>query len=741
MHFDESDSQPLKIWIVKKLEDISDADSDVLADYVLALVKTDDPEVVAKANCVDQLKDFLGDSTEIFVNQTFQAIATRTYDPSARPTTANRPTAPVYAPPRRASFEPPKFPSESRKRSYHDWDMEGVEQQNGRIQSYESGDRPMKQARRGGRGGYEPRGARQSQQVARMYGGLPPPLQLPPLPTPPPGMPPLDPDDSMAQFMAMAQIMGFPLPPLPTAGPPPAINGYGQQQTGQRCKDYDTKGFCARGVSCPYEHGDNPYIVPQIDEYDPNNAAMFPAPARTGHFDTSPTSRGRGGMRGQGRAGWRGGSKRAEFSHIGRNHDRSITTIVVEQIPVERFDEQSIYEFFSNFGNIEKVELQAYKRLAIVKYDSNEAAQAAYDSPKSVFDNRFVKVYWYKPETLLRPMNGYHAPPAAAHEAMDVEMHQQEEPDEPDEPAFDPEEVAARQEAAQRKHEETKRQREEGIKQRQELDKKLRTMEQERKKLADLLAKKTGKSALDANGEEESEHKKGLREQLAKLEAEARGMGIDPDNMSVNGGSFESPHENGNGYSPYSYRSRGGYRGRTPRGRGYYQPSYRGGGYAGYTPRVKPTMSLDNRPKTVSVMFQDGGYEGHEEALRQYLMFNGLETATLSKHPDRSDSALVAFQQRYEGENLMAAAEGLGPLAASNLPAQLGKVELGWYTGDKPAGAPAMNGHGAFSSDADMKMETAAGADGDETQVTKPEAEAEAPADMDTYDDDMDRWG
>ncbi|KAI7515218.1 hypothetical protein KC316_g21565, partial [Hortaea werneckii] len=44
MHFDELDSEPFKQWIIKKLENIFDADSDVLADYVLALVKTDDPE-------------------------------------------------------------------------------------------------------------------------------------------------------------------------------------------------------------------------------------------------------------------------------------------------------------------------------------------------------------------------------------------------------------------------------------------------------------------------------------------------------------------------------------------------------------------------------------------------------------------------------------------------------------------------------------------------------------------------
>lgn len=37
----------------------SDADSDVLADYVLALVKSDEPDSQVKQNCLDNLEDFL----------------------------------------------------------------------------------------------------------------------------------------------------------------------------------------------------------------------------------------------------------------------------------------------------------------------------------------------------------------------------------------------------------------------------------------------------------------------------------------------------------------------------------------------------------------------------------------------------------------------------------------------------------------------------------------------------------
>ena len=34
------------------------------------------------------------------------------------------------------------------------------------------------------------------------------------------------------------------------------------KRIGERCRDYDEKGFCALGSTCPYEHGTNPIIVP-----------------------------------------------------------------------------------------------------------------------------------------------------------------------------------------------------------------------------------------------------------------------------------------------------------------------------------------------------------------------------------------------------------------------------------------------------------------------------------------------
>ena len=95
MHFSDEKAATVKTWIVKKLEDMyvcacpyarlrgnvfrnpsrlrrtatdlfltysSDADSDVLADYVLALIRSEHSDEKAKALCVENLQDFLQDS-------------------------------------------------------------------------------------------------------------------------------------------------------------------------------------------------------------------------------------------------------------------------------------------------------------------------------------------------------------------------------------------------------------------------------------------------------------------------------------------------------------------------------------------------------------------------------------------------------------------------------------------------------------------------------------------------------
>jgi hypothetical protein len=59
MQLTEDEATEVKKWVVKKLEDISDADSDVLADYVLALIRSDAPDDEIRKASVENLEDFL----------------------------------------------------------------------------------------------------------------------------------------------------------------------------------------------------------------------------------------------------------------------------------------------------------------------------------------------------------------------------------------------------------------------------------------------------------------------------------------------------------------------------------------------------------------------------------------------------------------------------------------------------------------------------------------------------------
>lgn len=358
-------------------------------------------------------------------------------------------------------------------------------------------------------------------------------------------------------------------------------------------------------------------------EYDPKNAMVGAETSTNAH--TSP-ERGRRGFRGRFRGrGDRGGHSnrnyRASFSHAGPNGDRSITSVVVEQIPEDKFDEQTVRDFFSEFGQITEVNMQAYKRLAIVKYEDYFSAKRAYESPKVIFDNRFVKVYWYKPDSVPVPPESSHGRKGSQGEPatkLDEEM-------------IDPAEFERKQAEAQKSYEEKTKKLREAESQREELDKKLKMQAEERKRLLEKLsAKVVEKGALssptadkgvedpgtnaaasdNAEDPKKSAQTEALKQKLAELEAEAESMGINPQESYLS-----------NGYS--SERGRGGSRGRGPsfaRGRGNpYRASPRGGRGAFYGPiRGGAVKRLDNRTKKVAVSGVEFGTE-RDEALRQHL--------------------------------------------------------------------------------------------------------------------------
>jgi hypothetical protein len=248
--------------------------------------------------------------------------------------------------------------------------------------------------------------------------------------------------------------------------------------------------------------------------------------------------------------------------------------------------------FFSRFGEIQEVSMQPYKHLAIVKYDSWAAANAAYKSPNPIFDNRFVKVFWYKDP-------GESLPPSVPLNGSDPHTAEPE-------PEIDMEELARRQEEAQQKFREREAKRAELEQQRQAIEQQQQELLVKYREATEALqAKLSAKDGTASGGTER------LRAQLAALESEAKILGIDP-NATDDGASVS---EYGAGYPP----PRGGYRGRVRgRGRGGRgRGSFRGVGdrHAAYA-----QFSLDNRPRKIAIKGADFSVPEQDEKLRQFLL-------------------------------------------------------------------------------------------------------------------------
>lgn len=353
------------------------------------------------------------------------------------------------------------------------------------------------------------------------------------------------------------------------------------------------------------------------------------------------------GANGRGQAGHRGGRQgaskraRAPFSADGPVNDKSKSTIVVENIPEESFSEEEVRRFFSQFGNIVEVSMQPYKRLAIVKFDLWSAANAAWRSPKVVFDNRFVKVFWYKEdESTLpasKPLNK--GGPAGAQNGTPNAGSPTPGPE------IDMDEFLRKQEEAQKAHQEKVQKVQEIESKREELEKRqkelLAKQQEEKQKLYARLASSSKKSASpsgqdgsDAKTQKPTGQSEALRAQLAALEAEAMQLGLDPDAM-----------DDGSTWTPGGGRGRG--RGGFPRARGFAPRGSRGGfrgrggNHAAYA-----AYSLDNRPRKVSVTGVDFTVPEKDEPLRQYLF---VSWAHLKLSDDQVLTFLLLGYRRVHG--------------------------------------------------------------------------------------------
>jgi RNA recognition motif-containing protein len=569
----------------------------------------------------------------------FLAIRTKSYRPDYVPPVPrpsenrlyNSLKAAPFNPPTGPSFNPPAGPSanlngkhngipglgqiQSRKRTFDDRETDKIPH----AQTFSGlDDRSAKQARYSNRSGgpghtsrnYDPPAFNGYAQANGAPAPMAPTQQLP---STIPGFDPNNPMSAILAMQALLPLMGFQLPNQGTTV---------GQGNGRRCYDYDSKGFCARGSACPYEHGTDSIVVPTMRGKEPtpfspilpspfsqesfsmfNEADMpsFTAPPRNLH----PVRR---------------RANRAPFSMSGRNFNRSITTIVVENIPEEYFSEEQVNEYFTEFGSISEITMQPYKRLALVKYEDWDSANKAYQSPKTIFDNRFVKVFWYDPDQKPSPSPRTRRIKNAPRRSTRSPGASSSTSYRPPEAPVDLAELERKVAEAQKLHEEKLKKQNLAATERAEVERKLQEQVAARKLLLDAIVAKErerngGVSETEERLKEQALREEALKANLARLEAEAESLGIDPNDAysAMNAGEQHLT-------SSWRGRGRGGWRGRgrgsyTPRGRG----PYRGWGYA---PRGAYTsgavMRLDNRPKKVAVLGVTAGNPQDEE-LRQFL--------------------------------------------------------------------------------------------------------------------------
>ncbi|XP_068187661.1 RNA-binding protein 27 isoform X2 [Antennarius striatus] len=318
--------EALKSWLAKLLEPICDADPSALANYVVALVKKDKPEKELKLLCADQLDVFLQKETMGFVDKLFECLMTKNYlgIPAAMETPKEEVKLPLIksdimeaetpeerenrrrrSPLRsRPDFNESRSRDDRRRddRKRRDFDRHGKsssdshrererhERRRGspRGRSYSRSHSRSRSGSRGKSRDGEHRGGRDfkskfelERKDADCYNSSitsgsqqQHPKPLLPLPTPNPF--------SSSSSTKSSGVGGVPIA-TPAHLPDSLTDSFSgyystQRKDGvgkpfsnkvaslkQRCRDYDEKGFCVRGDLCPFDHGNDPLIVDDVN--------------------------------------------------------------------------------------------------------------------------------------------------------------------------------------------------------------------------------------------------------------------------------------------------------------------------------------------------------------------------------------------------------------------------------------------------------------------------------------------
>ncbi|KAF7319960.1 hypothetical protein MKEN_00779900 [Mycena kentingensis (nom. inval.)] len=693
------DGVALKPWLVRTLEPICDAEPGALADYILALLKHNVPEVDMRKELAVQLEEFLEKEGKPFIDTLFTALRTQSYMPYSA-STAEYPEGAITIPPpstdaspgrtRKRSLDnderdgrPPKGPRLSAEgnfprangwngRGYQDRDQPGYVEQNGRRnpQAYAPPQEKRGICRDYYNSGYCSRGA-----YCKFSHG----------------------EDAVLPGQ-LFPMNGAPF--MPMFG-----NGFGMNGAGPAYSPHDAQMGPSNGAGGMMQRSGELPVIQDLTPIDPSNPPQNPpnlsmppenfnngAPMdvdmsqRGGVPFGPPPFRGRGGGGGGGRNKGVFNGEVHKFTGDQRRNDK---TLVVEKIPQDKLSLSEVNDWFKRFGTVTNVAIDPSTAKALVSFSNHDEARTAWKSEDAVFNNRFVKVFWH------RPMEGQGQTGArmlAASAPIVANANAPPKPEAAPTPAVRPvatprkapaaaTALAAKQQLLEKQIAEQKSLMASldaaSPEEKKEIMAKLRKLGEEMKAApaAAAVVPKTENVALKERLDKELDLHKGaeddamegtettedLKAKLERLKAEAASLGLSE-------GGAEPTTSWG---APF----RGGYRGR---GRGA-RSFYRGAGYArGGPPRA--SMKLDNRPKKLLVK---GVKEDGVQAVQDWYETTG-QVQSVAPVDDGSGDILVSFFSRAAAEQGLAKGQNIS---------LVGPVNVSWYTGSEgtssaPSGAP-----------------------------------------------------
>lgn len=404
---------------------------------------------------------------------------------------------------------------------------------------------------------------------------------------------------------SMEPPMRMPMMPLP---PPemvldPAFIQFMQQQADlaqrpnrkrKRCFAFLRSGVCQKGSACPYEHVSEQR---NYHEYDPNFSGMSGSPSNQVKAKVLESFR---------------PPKHDEGSH---NNVVSKCSLSIEGIPSANLNEASLAAHFSKFGTVKSIEILQESNKAVVSFIDQNAAQAAFNSPAAVFDNRFVKVLWSRAEQSQQELQ------------HSLNRNQTGRSREPVQEIIPVDSLAAKQ----AEHEERLRKKLELEKRSIAVRQQMEALKRQQSAQEELIRQMDSRENLSESPEvgAKSDTRSALQAQLAELKGKAASLGISQQDL----GSATSHRNTG--------RGRGAFRGR---GRGRATPYHNAG-----------PKSLDLRPKTLRIECRLPSDQVAEQ-VRERCEYDSIQV-------EKDGSVVVGFKSRHEAESFSATNRSLGDMS------------------------------------------------------------------------------